>query len=646
MSVILIAALISSGLHHPPAQDGVRYGGKSNLSVESKGQPQASSQELAQAKSQGILAEELPTWLKWFRSSPDERNRKIDASKALFSDKQLQQFKSMGAKNGQPLCVNGDFELGDFTSWTTWTSPFVPGSFTWTQVITPPAPAYGNQLTSRHTILPAAPWTPFIPKVGYSGSSSPPDWNGPYDPIVNNAGGTSAHDIPIPMPGGGLHTLRLGNPTNGAQAEAAVTVFHVPPTMTYFTFQYAMVAEDPGHVTSHQPRFIYQLYDLGGSGVVDSVERVSSSTDPFFKSATINGRKIVWRRVSCYRKDISSLVGHDLMAVFINTDCSEGGHFGYTYVDSLCDQNVGNPILSVPDKICIKDHLIADGTQSLGVTTYGWTVVRCDANGNNEVASTKFTSTGTGAITTTTDITNLATQRQRPLKCGFYYKVSLTVATECSPETMVSKVVYVDCCNTTDTCCKDIKIGDAGELRLTHSVGTYGFSQQLVGVPTSTRSIDFDIVSASVANVGDKCPPAGPVYGYVSNAAAISVQNFSAPQFPANPYSHVVTWSSPGTTAVCNPTLPTTLTFPMPADPPCISYLRFCLRITVKTKDCKSCELLQWYYFKRVYQGEGQETVTTINPSQWPGPGSGPAGNPATKSKSNSYRNRGGAGNR
>ncbi|AIE86619.1 hypothetical protein [Fimbriimonas ginsengisoli] len=607
MTLLLLSATLAMAFNPPP--------GVGSPTLQDKSQ-QATAQEKERARKEGITPAEMSPWLASTRNRAPQSG--FDLRTPLLTPQQL---SALGSPTS-PVCANGGFELGTFANWHMYQGSFAGVGALTLAATTPPAPTATTQLSSRHTILPVTSWSPngsFTPKTSYTAATAPPGWNGPYDPIVSLAGASSGNgqDLPLPFPGGQAHTLRLGNPMNGSGAEAAVMTFTVPPTMTDFTFQYGMVLEDPGHDADHQPRLIYQLYDMTAGNMVDSFQRVASQTDPFFKTGMVPGGHIVWRRVSCQRIPIASRVGHQLVAIFVNTDCGFGGHFGYSYIDSLCDQSLGKPILNLPEKICVDKDLQADGSQSVGVITYSWTVTQCDQNGNNEVPSTSVIVNGTGPITGLFDVTRETVDHRRPLVCGHYYKVKLKVETECAQIDAVSKIVYVDCCAPAEECCRDIRIGRDNSLRPTARAGTYALNLQLTGLPGGVRSIDFDIASSSQANTGTSCPPGGPVFGYVSNAAAISGLNFGGPTYPANPYSHCVDWLSPGTTAASSPVLPVTLTFPT-APRSCVNFLRFCVKISVKTEGCRSCEIYQWFYYRRTANAAGRETIDPIRADQWP----------------------------
>ena len=189
--------------------------------------------------------------------------------------------------------------------------------------------------------------------------------------------------------------------------------------------------------------------------------------------------------------------------------------------------------------------------------------------------------------------------------------------TECSGQQSISQVVFVDCCYK-NPCCKDIAINPTAALRPTATAGRYAYTLNLLNLDPGITGIDFDIVSSSVANVGSTCPPGGPTYGYIDSTSPITGLNFQSHSVPAAPYSHIAKWASPGTTGPSNPALQLVLRFPPGAALPCIGYLSFCIQITVRTADCKSCSIMQWFYYKRTGDGKGRETITQINPRDYP----------------------------
>ena len=117
------------------------------------------------------------------------------------------------------ICLNADFELGDFTNWSASTGNCCP-----LQITTP------GLVNGRHTIM-----------------------------TGTGADKWSLGLIPFIPPGGGTYTARLGNDQVGSRAEQLTYAFTVTPNNALFIYRYAVVLQDPGHPTHEQPRFSFPL---------------------------------------------------------------------------------------------------------------------------------------------------------------------------------------------------------------------------------------------------------------------------------------------------------------------------------------------------------------------------------------------------
>ena len=111
-------------------------------------------------------------------------------------------------------CDNADFSNNDFSSWVGRTGSCCG--------INTPATGIVN---GRHTIM--------------TGAGT--------DPIA-------CDDITLVAPGYSA-SARLGNSNVGAEAERLLYTYNVTAASALFTYQYAVVLEDPGHSVSDQPRF-------------------------------------------------------------------------------------------------------------------------------------------------------------------------------------------------------------------------------------------------------------------------------------------------------------------------------------------------------------------------------------------------------
>jgi len=311
-------------------------------------------------------------------------------------------FLSVFYSNAQ--CPNGDAEMNDFSNWQGYTGANSSGFLNLS--------TFTNGIVSgRHTITTA----------------------GSNDPIVGTA---------IPLVAEGSHAIRLGDNLTGAQAEILSYTFTVPAS---FSFQYALVLQDPGHVASEQPFFSYWISTsstlanstLPGNLIVSEKKFVADANNSFFKSMTYASEKLVYKewQTECV-PDLSAYVGQTVTIYFATADCAAGGHFGYAYIDGLCKPNLPVPVLNGPSVVCnIDDPLVIDGSTTINENTYSWSASECDALGNTfGVILASFPITGNAG--------SFNLNAFRGLQNGHYYKVTLTVS-NCAGSASASKIVHL-----------------------------------------------------------------------------------------------------------------------------------------------------------------------------------------------------------
>jgi Lectin C-type domain/Secretion system C-terminal sorting domain len=248
------------------------------------------------------------------------------------------------------ICGNGDFETGtiDPTQWK-------GGYGTWGPSTQP------NPFTTSFT----------------DGFSSGALTSSAARQTIVSTGNDAVVGIPQVSPSGGNFAVRIGNRVNGNGAEYMAKTIQVTQGQTIFPFQYAVVFEDPGHLPAEQPAFSVRVFNCNGvelPNVCDlgngSNVAISDAQNPFFQSA--NFGTIAYKNWSSAQINLSAYIGQTVTVVFMNKDCSLGGHFGYTYIDGLCSLcTAGCPYNITLDnattdscsngKICVKYSLPVTG---------------------------------------------------------------------------------------------------------------------------------------------------------------------------------------------------------------------------------------------------------------------------------------------
>ena len=226
----------------------------------------------------------------------------------------------------QAQCGNVDFELGNFTGWTGTLGTCCPINLP------------GNGIVGgRQTIMSGA--------------------------------GTDANTcnvVPFVSPSGGIYSARLGNDINGAQAEGLSYSFVVTPLTALFTYEYAVVFQDPGHIPADQPRFESQVLDPSGVPIACTIYSVTSGAG-IAGFQTCNGFVVPvrYKNWSSVAVILSTYMGQTVTAQFKTGDCNLGGHYGYAYLDGITCQP-----LEITGSYCVGDMITL--TAPNGFSAYLW----------------------------------------------------------------------------------------------------------------------------------------------------------------------------------------------------------------------------------------------------------------------------------
>lgn len=141
--------------------------------------------------------------------------------------------------------------------------------------------------------------------------------------------------IPL-VPPGSEYALQLGNSINGAEFERLSTSFLVDSNNTLFSYQFAVVFEDPNHTPIEQPKFELRVTDQDGRTVPCGFYRVTSAgnIDGFKSEGNIRYRN--WTTAGV---DLRGYIGQVVTVTISTYDCSQGGHWGMALFDAACLNN-------------------------------------------------------------------------------------------------------------------------------------------------------------------------------------------------------------------------------------------------------------------------------------------------------------------
>jgi hypothetical protein len=100
-------------------------------------------------------------------------------------------------------------------------------------------------------------------------------------------------------------------------------------------FAWFAVMSDPGHIADQASNFVIKIIDVtgGGSTVVNTIAYSAATTGNLFQSVG-TGNNIIrysgWQSVSQ-----AVTTGRDYQIILLASDCSQGGHWGYVYLDGF-----------------------------------------------------------------------------------------------------------------------------------------------------------------------------------------------------------------------------------------------------------------------------------------------------------------------
>jgi gliding motility-associated-like protein len=171
--------------------------------------------------------------------------------------------------------------------------------------------------------------------------------------------GTRAHEIiaratagldpygkfPRSCPNGSGYSIQLGDDQVGAQAERVSYTMTIPAGTDEYSiiYHYAVVLQNPNHAPYQQPKFQTEVFNVTDNKYVDcpSFQFVASSSLPGFQPSDVSP-DIFYKPWAAVTLNLYGLAGKTIRLDFTTNDCSQGGHFGYAYLD--IDEDCTSPI--------------------------------------------------------------------------------------------------------------------------------------------------------------------------------------------------------------------------------------------------------------------------------------------------------------
>lgn len=370
-------------------------------------------------------------------------------------------------------CPNAGFEQLNFSNWTgaygtVAMGPAGSGFPTYTQVSPTIANSAGNNVgltntINYHTIM-TTPAT----------NSVYPNCIG-YDSIACKVIGTqTVSEIPVVNPTGGPASVRLNGANANYRASKVTYNMALNPNNKNFSVSYALVLYSGGHTPEEQPYFSVKVTDQNGNFVpgcsvytVTINSAMTNSTSPFYDPSWTESvvgwspSDVYYRKWSTYAFDFSNYPAITSVNVeFYVGGCSQGGHWGYAYVDAECSQ--GGAVAS----FCANANqavLTAPG----GYTTYQWI--------------------GPGGPITVPNGGNTGTATISPVSAGQVFTCNVTAPNGCSSSfqtTVAISTVSITGVGSTPSCPN----GNSGTANVSATGSSSGYNYQWINSLGSTVS--------------------------------------------------------------------------------------------------------------------------------------------------------------
>jgi gliding motility-associated-like protein len=246
----------------------------------------------------------------------------------------------------------------------------------------------------------------FVPASMGIGPNPRPDYQ------VNITSGTRGDAlvpaIPVVSPFGGRYSVMLGDSTEINYGAAILSqTFLVGASNTNFTYQYAVFLANPYHLYYHQPFFNVAVLDQAGDtipycgeyNVVSGNGTQAFDSIVYYDAFANETFPVYYKNWTIVNVPLTHYIGQCVTIIFEVADCSQGGHFGYAYIDASCSPL---NVLSSSEVFCGQDSITLTGPSGEG--GYHWTgppggiissdtsrIINVDSTGTYTCVVTPFT---------------------------------------------------------------------------------------------------------------------------------------------------------------------------------------------------------------------------------------------------------------
>jgi len=177
--------------------------------------------------------------------------------------------------------------------------------------------------------------------------------------------GPSGNAFPRVFPEGGQYSIRVGNVATGSGAARIRYSFPVTTDTELFLYHFAAVLEDNGHPADEQPFLSINLIVDGQEIECGEYFQVAEQGAEGYLDGPGDVRYRPWTTISIA---LSDYIGQNATVEFTTADCSQGGHFGYAYIDAECTPM---PTLETTPLNC--ENPTIDLSAPPGADGYEWT---------------------------------------------------------------------------------------------------------------------------------------------------------------------------------------------------------------------------------------------------------------------------------
>ncbi len=255
------------------------------------------------------------------------------------------------------------------------------------------------------------------------------------------------------FPALGTYTLRLGDLVGGKNWAEATYCFDVDADDSDFHFFYAFVLFKSTHTDQDgmdsNPSFSYSIYPSSNinSPICSETyftddERLIDITVPHDPPGE-GSNPWVYKPWTCGSCDLSHVIGQEICITFRSSDCTEGQHQGWAYIDALCAEDL-EPVaeMTINEIYCGNQNVNIDVSGG-GYNFYTWTIGKI-SNTGNQFDIHEFERIEHDNASLEDILLDYVDDSGYNADCGIDYIVSVRLENDCA-ETTIFGEFYLEC---------------------------------------------------------------------------------------------------------------------------------------------------------------------------------------------------------